>query len=127
MEFSIERAAQRQFLLAISLVVGAILIFCAVRTWLASERVDSGSLLLMRRGAELDPGNEEAWDRIGRYLQFDFANPDPLAAIANYKKAIEDDPRSAHFWMDLASAYEDAGRASQAQDAYEHAKAAYPT
>ena len=126
MEYSIERGAQRQFLLAVSLIVAAILIFFAIRIWLAYERVDSPSLPLMRRGAALDPGNGEAWDRIGRYLQWDFANPDPLAAIANYKRAIEDDPRSAHFWMDLASAYEDAGDTSKAQDAYEHAKAAYP-
>src|SRR5580658_10698553 len=118
MQISLDNSRDRALLLILSCAIAVILTFEAAQMWISNHRMLSGQLDPMLAGAALIPANGEAWDRVGRYLQFDFANPDPLAAIANYKKAIEDDPRSAHFWMDLASAYEDEGNASQAQDAY---------
>jgi tetratricopeptide (TPR) repeat protein len=125
MELSME-AARRRLLLIASCVVAAILIFQAAEMWIAYRRMASGQLDTMRRGAALLPGNGEAWDRIGRFLQFDFANPDPSTALSEYQKAVRDDPNSSYYWMDLASAFEDAGDLDHAQEAFQRAQAVYP-
>ena len=53
-------------------------------------------------------------------------NSDLPGAIDDYQKALHDDPRSAHFWMDLASAYEASGDDLRAREAYRHAESVYP-
>ena len=126
MEIPVQSSVKRSLVLFGSCAVAAILIFQALEIWIANRRVDSGRLDLMQRGAHLLPGNGEAWDRIGRYLQLDFADPDPQAAIQNYSKAVGADPHSSFYWLDLASAYEDVGDLGKAQSAMEKAEAAYP-
>ncbi len=80
----------------------------------------------MMRGIALTPGDGAGWDRIGQLRQSDFANLNIPKAIAAYRKAVKVDPRSPHYWLDLATAYEVAGDNARAQDAYAHAKAASP-
>ena len=113
-------------MLLLSLGVSAILIFQAAEVWIATRRIQSGQLALIERGAELLPGNGEAWDRVGRFRQLDFASPDSSLAVNAYEKAVRDDPHSSYYWMDLASAYEDVGDLARARSAYERADAAYP-
>ncbi|HXQ27333.1 MAG TPA: hypothetical protein VN822_13065 [Candidatus Acidoferrales bacterium] len=125
MEISLE-SGHRRILLIASLAIAAILIFQAGELWLASHRLDSGKLEEMERGAALVPGDGSAWDRLGRLRQWDFINPDLAGAIADYEKAVRYDPRSAHYWIDLASAYEAAGDGARARDAFLQAKAVYP-
>lgn len=126
MESSLEDAARRRILLVASLTISAVLIFQAGEIWLANHRLDSAQIAKMERGAALIPGDGSAWDRLGRMRQWDFVNSDLAGAIEDYWKAVGDDPRSAHFWMDLASAYEASGDDARARDAYMHAKAVYP-
>jgi tetratricopeptide (TPR) repeat protein len=126
MEIAVHGSVKRWLLLFGSCAAAAMLIFQALEIWIATRRVESGRLDQMRRGAQLLPGNGEAWDRIGRYLQLDFADPDPKAAIQNYSKAVGADPHSSFYWLDIASAYEDVGDLGKAQSALEQAEAAYP-
>jgi tetratricopeptide (TPR) repeat protein len=126
MEISLGEARRRTLLLAVSLAAAAIMVFQAGELWLASNRLASEKLPLMERGAALVPGNAAAWDSLGRLRQWDLANPDLPGAIADYQKAVRADPRSAHYWMDLASAYETAGDSARARDSFLQAKAAYP-
>ncbi len=126
MEIPLGGARRRITLLLVSLAAAAILISQARMLWLASRELDSEKIDLMERGTALAPGDGSAWDRLGRMHQWDFVNPDLPQAIADYRKAVEDDPRSAHFWMDLASAYEAAGDSLRAHDAFAHAKEVYP-
>jgi tetratricopeptide (TPR) repeat protein len=126
MEIPLGEARWRAVLLVVSLATVAILIFQAGELWLASHRLASGKIPLMERGAALVPGNAAAWDSLGRSRQWDLANPDVFGAIADYQRAVKVDPRSAHYWMDLASAYEAAGDSTRARDAFLQAKAVYP-
>jgi hypothetical protein len=126
MEIPLSSAARRGGLALISLAVSTVLIVQASLRWRASYLLDTQQIELMERGAALASGDASAWDRVGRMRQWDFANPDLSAAIADFQKAVEKDPRSAHNWLDLAGAYEAAGDEAHERDALARAKAAYP-
>jgi hypothetical protein len=116
----------RRIVLAVSFVAAAILIFQASEIWLASHRLDSEKTAVMERGAALLPGDGSAWDRLGRSRQWDFMNSDLPGAIEDFQQAVRVDPISAHYWMDLASAYEASGDDARARDAYVRAETVYP-
>jgi tetratricopeptide (TPR) repeat protein len=116
----------RPALLLTAIVVAAILIWQASILWLARHRLESGNLALMTRGIALTPGDGAGWDRIGQLRQSDFANLNIPEAIAAYRKAVTVDPRSPHYWLDLATAYEVDGDNARAKEAYAHAKASAP-
>ena len=78
------------------------------------------------RAAQLEPSNAEHWYRLARYRQLDVGNADPALAISYYRRALAIDPRSAFYWLDLASAYELQGDVAQAAQAYETAKSVHP-
>ena len=116
----------RPAILAFALAAGTLLCFQAARLWLADHRIQSTRLDVIERGVALEPGNAAAWDLLGRYRQLDFANADPLQELAAYQRAVQDDPLSATFWMNLAGAYEANGDLSNAQKAFEQARFVYP-
>ena len=116
----------RPAILAFALAAGALLSYQASRLWLADHRIRSNRLEIIERGVALEPGNAEAWDLLGRYRQLDFANADPQQELADYQRAVQNNPLSATFWMNLAGAYEANGDLSSAQHAFERARAAYP-
>ena len=126
MQLSLEGSGERWALLSLSSALCAMLIFQASESWIADRRMRSGNLALIERGAELQPGNGEAWDRVGRFWQLDFTNPDSSMAVKAYERAVRDDPNSSYYWMDLASAYEEMGDVKRAQEAFERAEAVYP-
>ena len=126
MDISFENASQRRALLLVSFAAAALISLQAVRIWLADYRLHSDRLEVMEHGAALERGNAEAWDRVGHRRQWDLANPDPAGALADYLQAVQRNPLSAHYWMDLASAYEDTGNLPLARDAFEHARKVYP-
>jgi tetratricopeptide (TPR) repeat protein len=53
-------------------------------------------------------------------------NADPLQELADYQRAVQDDPLSAIYWMNLAGAYEANGDLGSAQNAFERARSVYP-
>jgi tetratricopeptide (TPR) repeat protein len=126
MEISFETRTQKRVLLGASLIGAALICFVAARLWVADSRLHSNHLDRMERGAALVPGNGEAWDRVGHFRQWDLSEPDPAGAIADYERAVHDNPLSAHYWMDLASAREETGDISRAREAFERARAVYP-
>jgi hypothetical protein len=126
MEIPLDGSGRRRFALVSSLAIAALLSFQAGEVWLANQRINSQDLDSIERGASLMPGNGEAWDRVGRFEEYDFANPNPAAAIDAYQRAIKDDPNSSYYWLDLGSAYELAGDDAQAQHAFERARSDYP-
>src|SRR5208282_230568 len=109
-----------------ALAAGALLSYQAGTLWLADNRIHSTRLEVIERGVALEPGNAAAWDLLGRHRQLDFANADPVEALADYQRAVQDDPLSATFWMNLAGAYEANGDLAGAQHAFEQARSVYP-
>jgi len=126
MEIPLSTAGRRWCVVGVSLGIAALVVFQASELWLASHRLDSKQIGQVERGVALVPGDGAAWDQLGRMRQWDFMNSDLPGAIEDFRKAVNYDPRSAHFWMDLAAAYEESGDDSRAREAYLRAKAVYP-
>lgn len=126
MEFPLEGNGVRRGVLFASIAVSGLLIWQASEIWLANRLVQSQSSAKIERGARLLPGNADAWDRLGRFRQWDLMNPDPSSAIIDYRKAVEHEPTSPYYWMDLGSAYEDAGDIGNAREAFRRAEEIYP-
>lgn len=78
------------------------------------------------RGAELIPGDADAWHHLGQSLQYNLDEIDTSGAIRYELRAVKLDPRSADNWLDLADAYAANGDASAARTAYENARHDYP-
>jgi len=123
---SLQGVPARPAILVFALAAGALLSYQAARLWLAYHRIHSTRLEMIERGAALEPGDADAWDLLGRYRQLDFANADPKQELADYQRAVQDDPLSATFWMNLAGAYEENGDLSGAESAFERARSVYP-
>ena len=126
MQPTLQQGPARVAILVFALAAGALLSYQAVRIWLAYHRIHSTQLEVIERGAALEPGNADAWDLLGRHRQLDFANADPQQALTDYQRAVQDDPLSATFWMNLAGAYEANGDLGSAQNAFERARSVYP-
>src|ERR1700735_4259261 len=126
MEVTVAEAGVRKALAGAALAIAAVVIFQATEIGLADHWIHSSDSIEVERGARLLPGNGEAWDLIGHAREWDIRISDPAQAIQDYQTAGADDPRSARYWMDLASAYEAAGESSRAKVAFEQAKSVYP-
>ncbi len=123
---SLQGVPARPAILVLALAAGALLSYQATRLWLAYHRIHSARLEIIERGVALEPGDADAWDLLGRYRQLDFANADPQQELADYQRAVQEDPLNASFWMNLAGAYEENGDLSAAQNAFERARSVYP-
>jgi hypothetical protein len=117
----------RMVVLFICIASALLLSFQASKIWLADYRVHTDRINQMERGVALEPANGAAWDRIGRLRLADFETPDPMGAIQDFQKAVQGDPLSADYWMDLAGGYEAAGNIPRARQAFDRAQAVYPT
>lgn len=126
MELSIESTRRRLLVLVVALGTVAVVSWQATTLWFSSHLIASEQAKQVERGAWLVPGNGDAWDRLGRLRQWDLADPDTSRAMAAYQEAIAANPLSAHYWMDLASAYESAGDDQSARQAFLRAREVYP-
>jgi tetratricopeptide (TPR) repeat protein len=125
-EITLEGKGQRGALLIGALAVVLFFLYQGIRLWISDHDINSERLSAIESGAALEPGNAEAWDILGRYRQLDFVSGDQNEAIKDFQRAIRDNQLSAYYWMNLAGAYEAAGSASDAHDAFEHAQSVYP-
>lgn len=126
MEIPLEGVGARRWTLLAAVAIAALLIWQAGRIELANYLIQSQSSAQIERGIRLVPGNADAWDRLGRFRQWDLIDPDPASAVSDYKNAVAREPTSPYYWMDLGSAYEDAGNISSAREALRHAEDVYP-
>jgi tetratricopeptide (TPR) repeat protein len=93
---------------------------------LASHYAASSNIEDWERATRIEPGNPETWYRLGRFRQLDFDNADLPLAISYYRRAIQINPRSPYYKLDLASALETAGSNDEADSNFRAAQAAYP-
>ncbi len=125
-EISLASKRRRGIAFLLSLLVFAILLFQAVRLELAVRRIRSADLEEMKRAAQLEPGNAEFWNRLGRFRQLDLEQTDLSEATRYFQRAVAISPGTARYWLDLSAAYEAGGDIGRARHALESARDAYP-
>jgi Tfp pilus assembly protein PilF len=113
------------------LVIGSLLValwvsFFGVRSGIASLAAEGKSINDLRWAVRLESGNPEFWYRLGHYQQFNLEQPDVVAAVVAYQKAIALNPGYTEAWLDLGAAYELDGNTAAAQNAFLRAKKSYP-
>ena len=108
------------------LVAAGSLAFSAAQHALAAHWAASPDSEMWLRAARREPLNADLWYQLGRYRQLNFEHSDLPLAISYYRRAISINPGSASYWMDLAGAYESAGDAAQAEQAFRKAREVYP-
>lgn len=78
----------------------------------------------LQRAIRLEPANAEYRELLGRNFALSTANLDE--AIANYRSAVHLNPYDARSWLDLAGAYQIAGRTTEQAESVERAVEADP-
>ncbi len=108
-------------------VLGAgTLVVSAARHALAAHWAASSNPQMRLRAAASEPENADRWYQLGRYRQLDFDHSDLPLAISYYQRATAINPGSPFYWADLAGAYETAGDASKAEQAFRQRAVLYP-
>lgn len=126
MDFPLGNARKRWAAFVVSVAVTAALGFTAGEIFLADRWNRSSKPDRWLRAAELEPGNAEYWHHLGLYRQWELDGSDLSLAQQYYLRAVQANPRSSRYWMDLASAYEQAGKIELAREAFEKARTVYP-
>ena len=91
----------------------------------ASVLASHAELPKLERAVRLSPGNADYRHRLGRY--FAFVAGDPQSAIESFRAAVALNPHDAHYWFDLAGAYQVTGDLAGERAALERALQAEPT
>src|ERR1039457_721453 len=107
------------------LVLVGLYLNLALRAYLASHLAATPDSSNLNKAIRLEPSNAEYRELLGRNLALSGANLND--AIANYRTAVHLNPYVARYWLDLAGAYQVAGRTSEQEQSVEQAVAADPT
>jgi hypothetical protein len=126
MDISLSRMVWRVVLVAAALACAGTMSVVAGRRWLAAHWAGSRHPADWQQALRLEPGNAGYWRKMGLYEEWDFEHGDIDRAIEDFRRTTEINPRSDQYWMDLASAYEAAGRIGEARGAYQKALEAHP-
>jgi len=116
----------RWIAIVLAVCAGAWLSYAGVVHALASHYGASANSDDWPRASTIEPANAENWYRLGRYRQLDFEHSDIPLAISFYRRAVELDPHSPYYKLDLASALEMNGDDAEAEKYFRAAQENYP-
>ena len=116
----------RKFLFAAaSFVLIGLYLGLSLRAYLATRLAAVPDVPNLQKAIRLEPANAEYRELLGRNLALSGTNLD--TAISNYRTAVHLNPYEARYWLDLAGAYQVAGRTSEQGESVERAVEADPT
>jgi hypothetical protein len=118
--------AARGLLVLLALALAAALSYSGVHNALAEHDADLNTPEGYERAVELRPDDPRNWYLLGRYWQYNLADPDNQRAIRAYQTALSFNSHSADTWLDLATAYESEGHIAAARNAFLQATRMYP-
>ena len=95
-----------------------------VRVYLAQRSADSSEIEGVQRAIRLAPDNAEFPHLLG--LQLSASDQDDQGAIASLRKAVDLNPNSGRYWLDLGSVYQATGNAEKQNEALASALGAEP-
>src|SRR5258705_7223430 len=113
------------------LVIGFLIValwvsFFGVRSGIAGLAADGKSITDLRWAVRLESSNPEFWYRLGHYQQFNLEQPDVVASVESYQKAVDLNPGYTEAWLDLGTTYEMDGNNAAGPEAFLRAKRTYP-
>jgi len=117
--------ARRWQLAAAVTLLACIYTFVIGKQFAASLFAARPELSKLQLAVRLAPGNADYRHRLGRY--FAFVAGDPQSAIENFRAAVALNPHDAHYWFDLAGAYQVTGDTPGQRTALDRALQAEPT
>lgn len=126
MREGLPNSSGRWIAVVIAVAVAAWLCYAGVKHGLASHYAASSDPDNWSRAAQIEPANGENWYRLGRYRQLDFEHADIPLAISYYRRAVQLNPRSPYYKLDLAGALEMSGNLGEADQYFRAAQADYP-
>src|SRR6267142_722759 len=109
-----------------SLIVALWVSFFGVRSGIAGLAAEGNSIGELRWAVRLEPRNSEFWYRLGHFQQFNLEQPDVVASVESYQKAVALNPGYTEAWLDLGTTYEMDGNNAAARAAFLRAKRTYP-
>ena len=118
--------ARRWTAAVIAIMAAAWLCYTGGKHALASHYAASSDIKNWERATRIEPENAEIWYKLARFRQLDFDNADIPQAISYYRRAIQLNPSSPYYKLDLAGALEMAGDNGEADKYFQAAQAAYP-
>src|SRR5215469_31147 len=89
----------RALLAFVALVAAVYLAFFGVRSGIAARASEGNSSEPLQLAARLESGNPEYWYRLGHYQQFNLEQPDIVASVASYHRAVELNPGYTDAWL----------------------------
>jgi tetratricopeptide (TPR) repeat protein len=116
----------RWLIFAFTFVVFVTVCVASGFAWYADHLAGSSAPSDWVRAAQIEPGNGEYWYKLGFNREWDLNDTDGSQVITYLRRAVAIDPRSANYWLALASAYELAGQIPQAREAFHTALQDYP-
>jgi tetratricopeptide (TPR) repeat protein len=125
MRIELQSRLRRFSFAAACFMVVALYLQFALRTFLAAHLAATPDLSNLNKAIRLEPSNAEYRELLGRNLALSGVSLD--RGISEYWAAIHLDPYEARYWLDLAGAYQVAGRTSEQGESVEHAVEADPT
>ena len=125
MRIELRSPLRKFFFAAACFVLIGLYLGLSLRAYLATRLAAVPDLPNLQKAIRLEPANAEYRELLGRNLAVSGANLDD--AISNYRTAVHLNPYEARYWLDLAGAYQVAGRTSEQEESVEHAVEADPT
>jgi tetratricopeptide (TPR) repeat protein len=120
------RSLRRKVLFTAACLIFGTLYFCvALQAYRASNLAENPTVSHIQKAISLEPANAEYHDLVARNLALSGATLDQ--AISNYLTAVRLNPFEARYWLDLAGAYQIAGRIDAQEQSVERAVEADPT
>src|SRR5437016_14389398 len=98
--------AQRAALVAVSFAVAFVLSFFSIRNAFAVHYAGLQTAEAIERATRLEPVDPHNWYLLGRYWQYNPANPDTARAICSYLSALLLNSPSWQSTLDIAYFYE---------------------
>jgi tetratricopeptide (TPR) repeat protein len=111
---------------AAAVVLLAFAIYFAVREGVAGWYFEKNLPQDIETAAKWDSRNPQFPDALAQLMRFYSENPNPAPLVRLCETAVRLSPNDAHYWADLGSAYDWAGRPNDALHAFERARELFP-
>jgi Carbohydrate binding domain len=125
MRFSLRSRLHKAIFGLVCCLCAATYLRTTLREYLAWHLAESSKPESLSKAIQYEGTDSEYYDSLGRVFSVSVESTND--AITSFKRAVELNPYVSSYWLDLASAYQIAGRSQEQQESVEHAVQADPT